>query len=181
MGQLMRSVAPTTEWIAFASRSEYLLDPDTPLRNPMTINYPGKDDPSVIPVHQGILERKKRYTKTYKESFYILTPAGYLHEHLSSDLSKHPNPELSLFLPECTLGAPTNPNARSHKFHIEGKKAIGGDVGQKNGIFALDASFTFRARSHDEMLEWWNDCKQLSKVYRQSSCPLSKFLSCNFR
>ena len=40
MGQQMRSVAPTTEWIAFASRSEYLLDPDTPLRNPMTINYP---------------------------------------------------------------------------------------------------------------------------------------------
>lgn len=69
MGQLMRSVAPTTEWTAFASRSEYLLDPDTPLRNPMTINYPGKDDPSVIPVHQGILERKKRYTKTYKGEF----------------------------------------------------------------------------------------------------------------
>src|ERR1700712_2883197 len=66
MGQQMRSVAPTPEWIAFASRSEYLLDPDTPLRNPMTINYPGKEDPSVIPVHQGILERKKRYTKTYK-------------------------------------------------------------------------------------------------------------------
>ncbi|GAA5909742.1 SLM1 family PH domain-containing protein [Sporobolomyces salmoneus] len=174
MGQLMRSVAPTTEWIAFASRSEYLLDPDTPLRNPMTINYPGKDDPSVIPVHQGILERKKRYTKTYKESFYILTPAGYLHEHLSSDLSKHPNPELSLFLPECTLGAPTNPNARSHKFHIEGKKAIGGDVGQKNGLFALDASFTFRARSHDEMLEWWNDCKQLSKVYLTASEPFDR-------
>ncbi|ORY54746.1 hypothetical protein BCR35DRAFT_272077 [Leucosporidium creatinivorum] len=174
MGQLMRSVAPTTEWTAFASRSEYLLDPDTPLRNPMTINYPGKDDPSVIPVHQGILERKKRYTKTYKESFYILTPAGYLHEHASSDLSKHPNPELSLFLPECTLGAPTNPNARSHKFHIEGKKAIGGDVGQKNGLFAMDASFTFRARSHDEMLEWWNDCKQLSKVYLTSSEPFDR-------
>ncbi|GAA5868888.1 hypothetical protein JCM16303_000294 [Sporobolomyces ruberrimus] len=174
MGQLMRSVAPTTEWIAFASRSEYLLDPDTPLRNPMTINYPGKDDPSVIPVHQGILERKKRYTKTYKESFYILTPAGYLHEHLSSDLSKHPNPELSLFLPECTLGAPTNPNARSHKFHIDGKKAIGGDVGQKNGLFALDTSFTFRARSHDEMLEWWNDCKQLSKVYLTASEPFDR-------
>ncbi|KAK4055064.1 hypothetical protein OIO90_003405 [Microbotryomycetes sp. JL221] len=174
MGQLMRSVAPTTEWTAFASRSEYLLDPDTPLRNPMTINYPGKDDPSVIPVHQGILERKKRYTKTYKESFYILTPAGYLHEFASSDISKHSVPDLSLFLPECTLGAPTNPNARSHKFHIEGKKAIGGDVGQKNGLFSMDASFTFRARSHDEMLEWWNDCKQLSKVYLTSSEPFDR-------
>lgn len=174
MGELMRSVAPTTEWIAFASRSEYLLDPETPLRNPLTINYPGKDDPSVIPVHQGILERKKRYTKTYKESFYILTPAGYLHEYPSSDLSKHPNPELSLFLPECTLGAPTNPQSRSHKFHIEGKKSIGGDVGQKSGLFALDASFTFRARSHDEMLEWWNDCKQLSKVYLTASEPFDR-------
>ncbi|KAI5474456.1 PH domain containing protein [Pseudohyphozyma bogoriensis] len=174
MGQVMRSVAPTTEWIAFASRSEYLLDPDTPLRNPLTINYPGKDDPSVIPVHQGILERKKRYTKTYKESFYILTPAGYLHEHASSDLSKHPNPELSLFLPECTLGAPTNVNARSHKFHIEGKKAIGGDVGNSKGFLALDVAFVFRARSHEEMLEWWNDCKQLSKVYLTSSEPFDR-------
>lgn len=71
MGAMMRSVAPTTEWIAFASRSEYLLDPDTPLRNPMTINYPGKDDPSVIPVHMGILERKKRFTKTYKGSLFV--------------------------------------------------------------------------------------------------------------
>ncbi|GAA6022383.1 hypothetical protein JCM10207_004747 [Rhodosporidiobolus poonsookiae] len=174
MGQLMRSVAPTTEWIAFASRSEYLLDPETPLRNPMTINYPGKDDPSVIPVHQGILERKKRYTKTYKESFYILTPAGYLHEYPSSDLSKHPTPDLSLFLPECTLGAPTTAHAKSHKFHIDGKKAIGGDVGQKNGLFALDTSYTFRARSHDEMLEWWNDCKQLSKVYLTASEPFDR-------
>ncbi|GAA5896571.1 hypothetical protein JCM8208_004236 [Rhodotorula glutinis] len=174
MGELMRSVAPTTEWIAFASRSEYLLDPETPLRNPLTINYPGKDDPSVIPVHQGILERKKRYTKTYKESFYILTPAGYLHEYPSSDLSKHPNPELSLFLPECTLGAPTNPQSRSHKFHIDGKKSIGGDVGQKSGLFALDTSFTFRARSHDEMLEWWNDAKQLSKVYLTASEPFDR-------
>lgn len=183
MGQLMRSVAPTTEWIAFASRSEYLLDPETPLRNPMTINYPGKDDPSVIPVHQGILERKKRYTKTYKESFYVLTPAGYLHEYPSSDLSKHPLPELSLFLPECTLGAPTNPHARSHKFHIEGKKSIGGEVGQKSGLFALDASYTFRARSHDEMLEWWNDCKQLSKVYRALTLPSSplSFLNSGFK
>ena len=80
MGQMMRSVAPTTEWTAFASRSEYLLDPDTPLRNPMTINYPGKDDPSVIEVHSGILERKKRFTKTYRESFYCLTPSGWMHQ-----------------------------------------------------------------------------------------------------
>lgn len=60
LGVLFRTVQPTTEWIAFSARTDALLDPDTPLRNPETISYPGKDDPSVIPVHQGILERKSR-------------------------------------------------------------------------------------------------------------------------
>ncbi len=30
-------------------------------------------------------------------------------------------------------------------------------------------AYTFRARSHDEMMEWWNDIKQLSKVYLTTS------------
>jgi len=160
MGQLMKSVQPDTEWIAFAARSDHLLDPETPLRNPEHINYPGKDDPSVIPVHTGLLERKKRFTKSYKEGFYVLTPAGYLHEHASSDsyTGNQSAPRLSIFLPNCTLGAPSGAHATSHKFHIEPtKKSVGG------------TAFTIRARSHEEMYEWWNDIKQLSKVYLTAS------------
>ncbi|CBQ68294.1 conserved hypothetical protein [Sporisorium reilianum SRZ2] len=174
LGVQMRSLQPNSEWIAFAARSDHLLDPDTPLRNPETIDYPGKDDPSVIPVHQGILERKKRFTKTYKESFYILTPAGYLHEHGSSDPTKHPQPELSLFLPECTLGPPSTMAAKSHKFHIEGRKVTGNQSAvPSKGLASLgmgrEHAYTFRARSHEEMMEWWNDVKQLSKVYLTTS------------
>lgn len=167
----MRSVQPTTEWIAFAARSDHLLDPDTPLRNPEAISYPGKDDPSVIPVHQGILERKSRFTKSYKEGFYVLTPAGYLHEYRSSDRAKNPHPELSVFLPECTLGAPSTNHSRSHKFHLEtGGGGAGAGIAKRKGPAALagKSSYTFRGRSHDEMMEWWNDAKQLSKVYRAS-------------
>lgn len=174
LGVQMRSLQPNSEWIAFAARSDHLLDPDTPLRNPETIDYPGKDDPSVIPVHQGILERKKRFTKTYKESFYVLTPAGYLHEHGSSDPTKHPAPELSLFLPECTLGPPSTMAAKSHKFHIEGRKVTGNQSAvPSKGLASLgmgrEHAYTFRARSHEEMMEWWNDIKQLSKVYLTTS------------
>lgn len=160
MGQLMKNVQPDTEWIAFAARSDHLLDPETPLRNPEHINYPGKDDPSVIPVHTGLLERKKRFTKSYKEGYYVLTPAGYLHEHASSDsyMGTQSAPKLSIFLPNCTLGAPSGAHATSHKFHIEPtKKGMGG------------SAYTIRARSHDEMYEWWNDIKQLSKVYLTAS------------
>jgi len=161
MGTLMKNVQPDTEWIAFAARSEHLLDPETPLRNPDHINYPGKDDPSVIPVHTGLLERKKRFTKSYKEGYYVLTPAGYLHEHASSDSYNGTGsaPKLSIFLPNCTLGAPSGAHATSHKFHIEPTKkgSLGGQA------------FTIRARSHEEMYEWWNDIKQLSKVYLTAS------------
>ena len=164
LGVQMRSLQPNAEWIAFAARSDHLLDPDTPLRNPETIDYPGKDDPSVIPVHQGILERKKRFTKTYRESFYVLTPAGYLHEHGSSDPTRHPHPVLSLFLPECTLGAPSTMAAKSHKFHITAAKSD-----KPLASLRGEQAYTFRARSHSEMMEWWNDIKQLSKVYLTTS------------
>jgi PH domain len=164
LGVTMRGLQPNSEWIAFAARSDHLLDPDTPLRNPETIDYPGKDDPSVIPVHQGILERKKRFTKTYRESFYVLTPAGYLHEHSSSDPIRHPTPVLSLFLPECTLGAPSTMAAKSHKFHITAAKSD-----KPLASLRGEHAYTFRARSHSEMMEWWNDIKQLSKVYLTTS------------
>ena len=54
-------LAPDNEWISFAARSDHLLDPDTPLRDPENISYPSKTDPSVIPVHIGHLERKKQW------------------------------------------------------------------------------------------------------------------------
>jgi len=167
LGQQMRALQPNAEWIAFAARSDHLLDPDTPLRNPETIDYPGKEDPSVICVHQGILERKKRFTKNYKESFYVLTPAGYLHEHGSSDALNHPNPELSLFLPSCTLGP-----IRGNKFHIEA--AAKPLAGLSKLPLAREHSYTFRARSEEEVHEWWNDIKQLSKVYLTSSAVMDR-------
>ena len=62
LGGHMASLQPDQEWIAFSARSDHLLDPETPLRNPEHINYPSKEDPAVLPVHTGYIERKKRFT-----------------------------------------------------------------------------------------------------------------------
>jgi hypothetical protein len=171
MAQLM----PDREWISFAARSDHLLDPETPLRNPDLIDYPGKNDPSVTPVWTGMLERKKRFTKSYKEGFYVLTPAGYLHEYSSSDPTTATHPVWSLFLPACTLGPPSSAaTAKSHKFHIEGRKdgtsAFGKTPGGR-GLFhsASETAFTFRARSHEEMMEVWNDLRMLVARYLVAS------------
>ncbi|KAF9231231.1 hypothetical protein BU15DRAFT_68513, partial [Melanogaster broomeanus] len=140
LGDTMSSLAPDREWISFSARSDHLMDPETPLRNPETIMYPSKEDPSVIVVHTGHLERKKRFTRTYREAYYVLTPAGFLHEYASSDPEHIGNhlPVFSLFLPACTLGPPSSASAKSHKFHIEGKKDGTGTT--KGGGFKLMGS-----------------------------------------
>ncbi|CAE6537035.1 unnamed protein product [Rhizoctonia solani] len=181
MGNTMAALAPDREWISFAAKSDHLLDPETPLRNPDTVEYPSKDDPSIVPVHVGILERKKRFTRSYREAYFVLTPAGYLHEFVSSDPHVRQTPQFSLFLPACTLGPPSNAKtARSHKFHIESKTEKDGP--KPTGLASRAGSllgrnqhaYTFRARSHEEMMEWWNDIRMLVARYLVASEQLER-------
>ncbi|KXN82120.1 Cytoskeletal signaling protein slm1 [Leucoagaricus sp. SymC.cos] len=152
----MASLPADLEWISFAARSDHLLDPETPLRDPAFITYPCKDDPSVFAVHT-----------------VVLTPAGFLHAFNTSDPS-HPsghglNPIFSLFLPDCTLGPPSSPSSKSHKFHIEGRRDGTGTTksGSLRGLLGGDnaVAWSFRARSREEMMEWWNDLRMLCARY----------------
>lgn len=175
LGTSMASLAPDREWIAFSARSDHLIDPDTPLRNPDTIEYPSKEDPSVVPLHTGMLERKRRYTRAYRESYFVLTAAGFLHEYNSPDPVEQTNPSFSLFLPSCTLGPPSSPTTdRSHKFHIEGKKDATGLSRSNSFLHRGSQAWTFRARSHDEMLEWWNDIRMLCARYLVASDQMER-------
>lgn len=178
--RVMAALAPDREWIAFAAREDHLVDPETPLRDPVNIHYPSKEDPAVLPVHTGLLERKKRYTRTYKEAYYVLTPAGFLHEYASSDPALADKPLFSLFLPMCTLGPPSSSSAKSHKFHIEGRKDGTGStktgsfrslVRGRNGANTTGGghAWAFRGRSHDDMMEWWNDIRMLCARYLVAS------------
>jgi PH domain len=176
LGTHMASIPPDHEWISFSARSDHLLDPDTPLRNYETINYPSKDDPSVNPVHTGYLERKKRFTRAYRESYFILTPSGFLHEYSSSDPAQANTPLFSLFLPLCTLGPAASSSAKSHKFHIEGRKDGAGSI--KTGSLRIGRSsqhaWSFRARSREDMMEWWNDVRMLCARYLVASDALER-------
>lgn len=170
MAKEVQSLDGEREWLAFAGREDHLIDPDTPLRNPETIEYPSKNDPSVIPVQSGWMERKKRFTRTYRERYFVLTPAGYLHEFESSDPGARITPVFSLFLPACTLGPPSSPTSKSHKFHIEtnpAKDSASTGSSKSLSIFSRGGghSYTFRCRSHTNLLEWWNDLRMLCKRY----------------
>lgn len=79
----LQSVAEDAEYNYYAAQPGAVLDPNTPYRNLDAISFPGLNHPSTISIKEGPLERKKRYTRSYKESFYVLTPSGYLHERKS--------------------------------------------------------------------------------------------------
>jgi hypothetical protein len=177
LGVHMASIPADHEWISFSARSDHLLDPDTPLRNPEAIIYPSKEDPSVIAVHTGYLERKKRFTRTYRESYFVLSPSGFLHEYSSSDPMQATSPLFSLFLPLCTLGPAASTGAKSHKFHIEGRKDGAGSI--KTGSLRnigrrSNYAWSFRARSHEDMMEWWNDIRMLCARYLVASDALER-------
>ena len=172
----MNRLEADKEWLAFAARTDHLLDPETPLRSPDVIVYPAKEDQSVMAVHTGLLERKQRFTRTFKESYYVLTPAGFLHEYESSDGSGGKGPVFSLFLPMCTLGPASTSISKAHKFYIEGKKdgtgtsKTGGSVKLSLSLSGRTAhGWSFRARSHEEMMEWWNDIRMLCARYLVAS------------
>jgi hypothetical protein len=180
LGAQLAGLEPDREWIEFAARSDQLVDPDTPLREPRAIQYPGAADPAADAVHTGFLERKKRFTRAYREAFYVLTPAGFLHEYASADPVAAPEPRWSLFLPACTLGPPSKATALagSHKFHITWERAPReGGAAPKTGLKRLGSlgrgaggsAYTFRARSHGELMEWWNDVRMLCSRYLVAS------------
>ncbi|BGP24876.1 hypothetical protein JCM10295v2_003796 [Rhodotorula toruloides] len=175
----LQRVEPDFEWKYFTSRTENsLIDPATPLRSVEAIQFPGQNHASTSPLKEGYLERKKRFSKKYTEAYYVLTPSGYLHERKSSNPQDTTAPTFSLFLPECSLGAPSKPSSRSHKFFISGNKAhrSSAETKLKNTLRfgGKEIAYTFRARTDAEMTAWWETLDQLSRDTKTDREPTQK-------
>ena len=148
-------IPPDFEFKGFVHRnSNTLIDPSMPKRSVSNISYPNQNHPSTEPLIAGILERKSRAAlKGYSAGYYVVTPAKYLHEFKDDDdYKKDPVPELSLYLPDCTIGG-----VDGEKFNIKGKDASKGKVGSK---LALSHEMAFRAKSPADAEKWWTTIRE---------------------
>lgn len=109
------------EWDAFIANAKDMVDPSISIRTFRDIDYPGANQVTLI--RSGRLERKSKYLKSYSSAFYILTAVGYFHEFKSSHMG---DLQVSLFLPNCTLGGHSAPPDKSHKFVLKGHQGGGG-------------------------------------------------------
>ncbi|KAM0792607.1 hypothetical protein ACM66B_005268 [Microbotryomycetes sp. NB124-2] len=145
------SIAPDAEW-TFFSKLNHVIPSDTPSRKLEDIDFTGREDPRTIPVREGMLERQKRFLKTWSNGFWILSPSGHLHSYASST-SPIAFPQVSLALRHCTLGPMPMPEVGS-----KGK--------QMEALFTIDApdgKYVFRAKSWEELSAWWTDVEKFTK------------------
>ncbi|EXJ93020.1 hypothetical protein A1O3_01576 [Capronia epimyces CBS 606.96] len=139
------------EWNGFLRRNQHLLvNPNAPPRSMQDASFPNENHRSTKPIIEGSLERKHRgmgALKGYSSGYYVVTPAGFLHEYKDNDnFHKDPVPEVSLYLGDCIVGA-----LDGQKFTIKGKDSSGGKFGQK---MAMTSDFQFKAHTNSDAQLW---------------------------
>ncbi|KAL9607765.1 MAG: hypothetical protein Q9167_007348 [Letrouitia subvulpina] len=140
------------EFKGFIQRnSEMLVDPAAPKRDPSHITFPNQNHVATQPLIAGTLERKSRAMgalKGYSTGHYAVTRSKFLHEFKDDDdFRRDPTPELSLYLPDCTIGA-----VNGEKFNIKGKDASKGKVG---GALAMSHELAFKAHTPADAENWY--------------------------
>ena len=113
------------------------------------ISFPNQNHASTKPLIAGSLERKSRVAlKGYDTGYYVITPSKYLHQfNDDDDVRKDPTPELSLYLPDCTIGG-----INGEKFNIKGKDASKGKVGS---AMAMSHELAFKAHTVADAEKWY--------------------------
>ncbi|KAJ5721617.1 uncharacterized protein N7483_009551 [Penicillium malachiteum] len=165
-------IPPDFEWINFCvSNDAKLVNPDSPPREFANISFPNQDHRSTKPLLEGSLERRSRaMIKGFSSGYYVITSARYLHEFKDDDdFRKDPTPELSLYLPDCIVGA-----IDGVKFNVKGKDVSNGKVGN---AFHTTTELSFKASTASSAEKWWSVIKESTSAGAASAAAAAAPLS----
>jgi hypothetical protein len=142
------------EWNGFIQRNNtILIDPSAPARTVSQIQFPNQNHRATQPLISGSLERKGKIMRSYDTNYYVVTPSKFLHEFKTDDdFAKDPVPELSLYLPDCMVGA-----VSGQKFNVKGKDVSGGKLGSS---FSMSHEIAFKAHTPEAASQWWTIIQQ---------------------
>jgi hypothetical protein len=152
MTETTQRVDPMFEWKGFIQRNnQVLIDPAVPQRTLANATFANQNHRSTQAMCQGSLERKSGLLKKYSSSLYVITPSKFLHEFdTDDDVAKEPHPEMSLYLPDCTMGG-----INGSVFSIKGK-----DLSKKMNLGGAK-EYEFRARTEKDAQTWWNVIREV--------------------
>lgn len=144
------------EWKNFNNRcADRLINPNDPGRSVDAIAFANMDHDSTKPLIEGTLERKSRNKLSfgYSTGYYVVTPSKFLHEFKDTDDNRQdPKPELSIYLPDATIGMPNG-----EKFNVRGKDKSG-TLGAK---FTGTTELAFKAHTAADAQKWFQVIQQV--------------------
>jgi hypothetical protein len=156
------------EWSGFVERnSNLLVDPNGPPRSIENVNFPNQNHSATQPLIEGTLERKSRnkLSMGYSTGYYVVTPSKYLHEFRDDDnVRKDPTPELSIYLPDATVGA-----VNGEKFNVKGRDVSGG-IGSK---LSGNSEIAFKAHTPADAQKWWEVIRNCVSSDGEPMSPMS--------
>ncbi|KAI0477417.1 PH domain-containing protein [Xylariaceae sp. FL0804] len=139
------------EWKGFQTREgSKLVNPNEAPRSVDALTFPNQDHGSTKAMIEGSLERKSRNKLSWgtQSGYYVVTPSKFLHEFKDDDnLRNDPKPELSIYLPDAVIGAPSG-----EKFNVKGKDKSKG-IGSK---LAGTSELAFKAHSAADAQKWFD-------------------------
>lgn len=159
------------EWNGFVQRNNtILIDPAAPKRSVSNVTFPNMSHRATKPLIAGSLERKGKIMRSYDTNYYVVTPSKFLHEYKTDDdFAKDPVPEMSLYLPDCTVGG-----CNGAKFNVKGKDVSKGKIGNS---FSMNHELQFKAHTPQAAAQWWEIIRQaagnVSGELPDSSVPTS--------
>lgn len=153
------------EWNGFIQRNNtVLIDPSSPARTVSQIHFPNQDHRATQPLISGSLERKGKIMRSYDTNYYVVSASKFLHEFKTDDdFAKDPVPELSLYLPDCMVGA-----VSGQKFNVKGKDVSKGKLGSS---FSMSHEMQFKAHTPQAAQQWWEIIRQAAGSVDQSDVP----------
>lgn len=161
-------IPPDFEWKGFVTRnSAMLVDPNEAPRSVEAVQFPNMNHTSTKPLIEGSLERKSRNKLSwgYQTGYYVITPSKFLHEFKDSDnLRKDPTPELSIYLPDATIGVPNG-----EKFNVKGKDRSK-TVSSK---FTGSSELSFKAHTAAEATKWFDVIRSVTSGPLEATSPTS--------
>ncbi|KAF2870328.1 hypothetical protein BDV95DRAFT_608330 [Massariosphaeria phaeospora] len=137
------------EWNGFIQRNDtVLIDPAAPARSVANVSFPNQDHGSTQPLISGSLERKAKIMRSYDTNYCVVTPSKFFHEYKTDDnFSRDPVPEMSLYLPDCMIGA-----VSGQKFNVKGKDVSKGKIGN---TLSMSHEYQFKAHTPAAAAQWW--------------------------
>ncbi|KAG0052321.1 hypothetical protein BGZ83_002761, partial [Gryganskiella cystojenkinii] len=148
---------PDSEWNEFMARYGHRFLPSHLVdANPDELAYPGSDDKFVAPIKSSHMARQSTVLKAWRNGYFVLTEAGWLHMFGTDDVSTDSMPSRSIYLPTAILGPHQPSGKKYYSFSVEGKGM--------SGLFHRDTqTFTVRSAPMEEIMSWWFEISVYTK------------------